>query len=215
MSCKEYENQFSDRYDRLLPDPVRKRFDAHLETCSDCASQWELFKESLSSLGLLAGEKAPAGFKQDVYKRIAAGTARPGLASWRLLLSPAGASFCAVLLLVGVAAGYFIGHQPSNFPSEDIKAMLDKDGVALIPGRSGEDVSYALVPVRNRLPARQGPQQAQQPSAPPEFFIGGSETMEYYIIPGQSPGRERTPPPPNRTPQSQDQILRTLLDQSH
>jgi hypothetical protein len=216
MECKEFRNQFSSMHDGFLPEDKRNRFETHLGACSHCASEWEVFKESLSSLRLLGGEKAPEGFREEVLKRLTVRRYERKSAPWQLLLSPAGAVFCIMFLVAGMAVGFFAGKQSSPFPADSIRQMADSDGIFLLPGKGGQGFEYALVPIQ-QAPAGQDTTRRVMNNYPrsDEVFIGGNENAEIYLRPAGLAQPESSRFRVGGNTDYQQDVYRALLEQSH
>jgi hypothetical protein len=217
MDCKDFQKLFSDMHDGLLKKEDRERLGAHLQKCERCASGWELFEESLASLPILCEGKAPNNFTERVLRRIESARAEKAAGgAWRFVYTPAGIACCLLFLFVGMAAGFFLGKQQVPFPPEEVKTMLQKDGIALLPAGTKADPQYVLIPIETRAAARAVPSRVppRLPQAD-EILIGGSESHELYLRPGRYPDTVRTATRTDGDSTSRDQIYRALLEQSY
>jgi hypothetical protein len=221
MHCRRFQELFSDLHDGLLGGGEKDRLIAHLEECTECSSQWKRFEESLSSLALLTEDGAPEGFSEAVFRRIAEGKRERKVPPLRqLLFSPAGGIVCLMLFLVGAGVGFLAGRQGSTPPLQEVKAMAERDGVFLLPGRTASGIEYALVPVGGREPRVRVPHPTPLPVQMPlsrsrEFLVGGSETMEVYLQPDRVLASAGSPPQNGRGAHSLERAYQALVEDSY
>lgn len=66
----EFEERFSDYYERSLPAAQADEIDAHLRECAACRAAYDQFRETMGALSGLHKMSAPQSFERDVAETI-------------------------------------------------------------------------------------------------------------------------------------------------
>ncbi|MCI0569575.1 MAG: zf-HC2 domain-containing protein [Myxococcaceae bacterium] len=99
---------FVDLADQTLGAEERRRVEAHLEHCADCATGWQRYAATVRTLRKVEREKAPPTLATGVMRRIRRSRPRGLRAPHHVLVSYSVPIEAAVPLLLGLAAAAFL-----------------------------------------------------------------------------------------------------------
>ncbi|MDH3392599.1 MAG: zf-HC2 domain-containing protein [Desulfobulbaceae bacterium] len=200
MNCTSAQEMFSALADGELDAADVVRIESHIATCSHCAQEWHLFRESLAWLHEVQPVHAPSDLLVGIHAKLAH---KNPITTWLRDLFGSPLSALSSMAIITLALFFWVANDtPTQTPQ----------GTMADAGAFSQNRPPATMPTR--LPARQR-------QVTPTFNLASdswsnnlsSTTARLSAIPGLTPDYSITVHAPS--PETQDLLYQRILSQNH